>query len=38
VGAYVIKNGEVTWRPAIDPVRIAFALLAALALLSRARR
>jgi uncharacterized spore protein YtfJ len=38
VGAYVIKNGAVTWRPAIDPVRIAFLLLGALALLSRARR
>jgi uncharacterized spore protein YtfJ len=38
VGAYVIQNGKVTWRPAIDPVRIVFAFLAAVALLSRARR
>jgi uncharacterized spore protein YtfJ len=28
VGVYVIKDGKVTWRPAIDPVRIAFAALA----------
>jgi uncharacterized spore protein YtfJ len=25
VGAYVIKAGEVTWKPAIDPARIAIA-------------
>jgi uncharacterized spore protein YtfJ len=37
VGAYVIKDGSVTWKPAIDPVRIALAALVALALLSRRR-
>lgn len=39
-GAFVIRNGEVTWQPAIDVNRIvsgAFALLA-LALLVRLRR
>jgi uncharacterized spore protein YtfJ len=37
VGVYVIKDGEVTWRPAIDPVRVAFVVVAALALVLRAR-
>jgi uncharacterized spore protein YtfJ len=40
VGAFVIRDGEVTWRPAIDPTRLAalLALLAAFALWSFARR
>ncbi len=38
VGAYVIKDGEVTWKPAVDAVRVAFAVLFALAVWSRARR
>ena len=38
VGVYVIKDGQVSWRPAIDPVRVAFLVVAALALLLRARR
>jgi uncharacterized spore protein YtfJ len=38
VGAYVIKDGQVTWKPAIDPARLAFAGLVALALWSFARR
>jgi hypothetical protein len=33
----VIKDGQVSWRPAIDPVRIAFVVVAALALLLRRR-
>jgi len=37
VGVYVIKDGEVSWRPAIDPVRVAFVVVAALALVLRAR-
>jgi uncharacterized spore protein YtfJ len=37
VGVYVIKDGQVSWRPAIDPVRIAFIVVAALALLLRRR-
>jgi uncharacterized spore protein YtfJ len=37
VGVYVIKDGQVSWRPAIDPVRIAFVVVAALALLLRRR-
>ena len=36
VGVYVIKDGQVSWRPAVDPVRIAF--LAFLALVIWARR
>ena len=35
VGAYVIKNGEVTWKPAIDPVRLVFLLVVALWLLRK---
>ena len=35
VGAYVIKNGEVTWKPAIDPMRLAFLVVAALWLLRK---
>jgi uncharacterized spore protein YtfJ len=35
VGVYVLKDGKVTWSPAIDPVRIAFAVLVALALWRR---
>ena len=43
VGAYVIKDGEVTWKPAIDPSRLTIgwqlvAGIAALALWSFARR
>jgi uncharacterized spore protein YtfJ len=38
VGVYVIKDGQVSWRPAIDPVRVAFLVVAALALLLRAGR
>jgi uncharacterized spore protein YtfJ len=38
VGAYVIKDGEVTWKPAIDPVRIILAGLAVLAVWRLARR
>jgi uncharacterized spore protein YtfJ len=37
VGVYVIKDGQVSWRPAIDPVRIAFVVVAVLALLLRRR-
>jgi uncharacterized spore protein YtfJ len=32
VGAYVIKDGEVTWKPAVDPVRVLLAALVAFAL------
>ena len=43
VGAYVIKEGDVIWKPAVDPVRIMLgwqivAGVAALALWSSARR
>jgi uncharacterized spore protein YtfJ len=43
VGAYVIKDGEVSWKPAIDPNRMTLgwqivAGLAMLALLALARR
>jgi len=38
VGAYVIKDGEVSWKPAIDPGRILLAGLAALAIWRLARR
>jgi uncharacterized spore protein YtfJ len=43
VGAYVVKDGEVAWKPAVDVVRIMLgwqivAGIAALALLSFARR
>jgi uncharacterized spore protein YtfJ len=38
VGAYVIKGGEVTWKPAVDPARVLLALLAAFALWALARR
>ena len=38
-GAYVIKDGEVSWRPAVDPNRIvsAFAMVLVAYLLSRPR-
>lgn len=38
-GAYVIKDGEVRWRPAVDPNRIvsAFAMVLVAYLLSRPR-
>jgi uncharacterized spore protein YtfJ len=35
VGVYVIKDGQVSWRPAIDPIRVAFLAVLALALWSR---
>jgi uncharacterized spore protein YtfJ len=35
VGAYVIKDGEVRWLPAVDPVRLAALVVLALALLRR---
>ena len=35
VGAYVIRDGRVTWKPALDPFRIGVLLLAALWLLGR---
>lgn len=35
VGAYVIKDGTVSWRPAIDPVRLALVALAAVWLLRK---
>ena len=38
VGAYVVKDGEVRWKPAIDPARVVLAPLAAFALWSFARR
>ena len=38
VGVYVIKDGQVSWRPTVDPVRVALVVVAALALLLRARR
>lgn len=37
-GVYVIKDGQVSWRPAIDPVRVGFLAAVALALLLRAAR
>ena len=38
VGAYVIKDGEVTWKPALDPVRIILAGFGVLAVWRFARR
>jgi predicted Zn-dependent protease len=32
LAAYVIKDGEVTWKPAVDPIRLALLVLATLAL------
>jgi len=37
VGVYVIKDGQVSWRPAIDPIRVAVVAVLALAFLSRRR-
>jgi uncharacterized spore protein YtfJ len=37
VGVYVIKDGKVSWRPAIDPIRVAVVAVLALAFLSRRR-
>jgi uncharacterized spore protein YtfJ len=37
VGVYVIKDGQVSWRPAIDPLRVALLALLALLFLSRRR-
>ena len=36
-GVYVIKDGQVSWRPAIDPIRVALVAVLALALLGRRR-
>jgi uncharacterized spore protein YtfJ len=36
-GVYVIKDGQVSWRPAIDPIRVAMVVVLALALLGRRR-
>jgi uncharacterized spore protein YtfJ len=36
-GVYVIKEGQVSWRPAIDPIRVALVAVLALALLGRRR-
>jgi uncharacterized spore protein YtfJ len=36
-GVYVIKNGQVSWRPAIDPIRVALVVVLALAFLGRRR-
>jgi uncharacterized spore protein YtfJ len=38
VGAYVIKDGEVTWKPAVDPARVLMVALAAFALWVFVRR
>ena len=38
VGAYVLKDGQVTWKPAVDPGRVLLALLAAFALWALTRR
>ncbi len=40
VGAFVIKNGDVTWKPTFDPARIlaAVAVVAVAHLLTRRRR
>src|SRR5436309_769546 len=38
VGVYVIKDGRVSWRPAIDPVRVALLVVATLALAFGRRR
>jgi uncharacterized spore protein YtfJ len=35
VGVYVIKDGQVSWRPVIDPIRVAFLAVLALTLWSR---
>jgi uncharacterized spore protein YtfJ len=37
VGVYVIKDGQVSWRPAIDPIRVAALAVLAFALLGRRR-
>jgi uncharacterized spore protein YtfJ len=34
-GAYVIKNGEVSWKPAVDPIRLAFLAVLVLWLLRK---
>ena len=36
-GVYVIKDGQVSWRPAIDPIKVALVAVFALALLLRRR-
>jgi uncharacterized spore protein YtfJ len=35
VGAYVIRDGQVTWKPAVDPVRVGLLLLLGVFLLRR---
>jgi uncharacterized spore protein YtfJ len=37
VGVYVIKDGQVSWRPAVDPVRVAFLALLVLVVWARRR-
>ena len=37
VGVYVIKDGQVSWRPAVDPVRVVMVVLLALGILLRRR-
>jgi uncharacterized spore protein YtfJ len=37
VGLYVIKDGQVSWRPAVDPARMAFLVVVALGILLRRR-
>ena len=37
VGVYVIKDGQVSWRPAVDPVRVAVVVVAAIAVFLRRR-
>jgi uncharacterized spore protein YtfJ len=38
VGAWVIEDGEVRWKPAVDVMRVLLALLAAFALWALSRR
>ena len=36
-GVYVIRDGQVSWRPAVDPVRVAFLVFLALVVWLRRR-
>jgi uncharacterized spore protein YtfJ len=36
-GVYVIKDGQVSWRPAIDPIKVALVAVLALSVLLRRR-
>ncbi len=38
VGAYVIRGDQVTWKPAVDPVRVGVAVLLGVWLLTRRAR